>query len=185
MDEVLKVGELMLPLEEYAVVPARSTLGEAIRVLQASQENVPDGRQPHRSVIVQDDTGRILGKMGYYEFLQALLPHKSEVFEREQLLRASGITEEMMNTSLEVLQMLQSTMEELAARASTLRMTDVMLQAPEYIEESRTLSEAILQFLEYRAVSLLVTRRGQAVGILRLSDVFDKMAGLVAGRGES
>lgn len=51
------VKDLMVPLDNYAVVPEDATLLDAIAALEKSQKNLPTGRQPHRAVLVVDAGG--------------------------------------------------------------------------------------------------------------------------------
>ena len=60
-------------------------------------------------------------------------------------------------------------------------------QATASIDESASLAEAAAVFVERQTLSLLVTRGGQTVGILRLSDLFDELARQIkqdAGAGQ-
>ena len=54
--ETKTVKDLMLPLEEYAVVHEDATLREAMMALDQAQNRVHAGRQPHRAVLVADET---------------------------------------------------------------------------------------------------------------------------------
>ena len=74
MSERKLVRDLALSLDEYAVVPPEATLLEALDALDAAQEKVPEGHYPHRVVLVRDGGGKILGKLGHFAFLRALVP---------------------------------------------------------------------------------------------------------------
>ena len=53
---------------------------------------------------------------------------------------------------------------------------EAMVAARDSIEEGASLGEAIEALVVSRAESLLATREGRVVGILRLSDVFEEVA---------
>jgi signal-transduction protein with cAMP-binding, CBS, and nucleotidyltransferase domain len=53
---------------------------------------------------------------------------------------------------------------------------DVCTSATVSIQEEAPLSDAIAMFLSHQTLSLLVRRREETVGILRLSDLFDELA---------
>ena len=66
-------------------------------------------------------------------------------------------------------------------RAAGLKLGD-FIQAPaedEYIDENATLGEATHQLVMGPYLSLLVIRQGGVVGILRLSDVFEKICEII------
>ena len=74
MDKQKYVLDIMLPLNEYAVVSIDATLYDAFISLKEAQKKLPKGRQPHRAVLVVDNKGKIVGKLGHLGFLRALEP---------------------------------------------------------------------------------------------------------------
>ncbi len=72
--EVKKVKDIMLPLDEYAIVSENATLYDAFKALKDSQDKLDPGRQPHRAVLVVNKKNKVLGKVGHLAFLKALEP---------------------------------------------------------------------------------------------------------------
>jgi len=68
------IKELMIPIEEYATISQDLTLVEAMQALEESQKKARRDVQPYRAVLITDDEGRIVGKLGHRGFLQALEP---------------------------------------------------------------------------------------------------------------
>lgn len=68
------VKDLMIPIDEYAVVHKEDSLYDAILALEKSQQRLSLGRQPHRAVLVVDDNKDVIGKIGHLSFLKALEP---------------------------------------------------------------------------------------------------------------
>jgi CBS domain-containing protein len=174
------VKDLMLSLEEYAVVPEDATLQEAIEALDEAQRKVPPGRQPHRAVLVVDKRGKVVGKVGHLAFLKALEPKYMFLGNVEALSRA-GLSEEFIQSMMENLRFWKRSLDETCSAARRLKVKDIMHPAEHSIDENGTLAEALHKFIVWQTLSLLVTRRGEVVGILRLSDLFDEMARYIRG----
>ena len=54
MDTQKYVRDVMLPLDEYAVVSEDDTLFDAFLALEKAQKKRPPGRQKHRAVLVRN-----------------------------------------------------------------------------------------------------------------------------------
>jgi hypothetical protein len=96
------VKDIMLPLAEYAVVNANATVMEALEQLRESLSRLKPHQHRHRAVLVRDDGGRIIGKMGHLEFLRALLPEQP-AFSSPSVLDSAGVNDEMKAISLEAM----------------------------------------------------------------------------------
>ena len=173
------VKDLMLPLSEYAVVSADATLKEALHALKNSQAQLPLGRPPHRAVLVADFQGDIVGRVGQLGFLEALEP-RYKVFGDIEHLSQAGLSEEFVNSIMENYRFWRDNIEDVSRRACTVKVKQVMRPATERIDENASLTEAVHLFVMARTQSVLVTRHEKVVGILRLSDLFVEVAGLVA-----
>jgi CBS domain-containing protein len=69
-----KVRDLMIPVAEYATVPAHATVAEAVAVLRSSLCGPTGEYHGHRSVLVLDEAGRPLGLLGFRDLLRAIEP---------------------------------------------------------------------------------------------------------------
>ena len=78
---------------------------------------------------------------------------------------------------------LTAEMVNICERARSVKVSEVCSAATVSIDENARLAEAIPAFLAHQTLSLLVTRRGRTVGVLRLSDFFDELARQIM-RGE-
>ena len=173
MDEK-RVKDVMLPLEEYAVVPEDATFRDAILVLDKAQQELPRGRQPHRAVLVVDRDNKIVGKVGQLSFLRALEPKYGMFSDLDKLARAR-ITPEFLTRIMEELQFWQDSISACCGRATSIKVKDFMNPVTECVDENAPLSEAIHRIIMWQTLSILVTRQDQVVGILRLSDLFAEL----------
>jgi predicted transcriptional regulator len=67
----------------------------------------------------------------------------------------------------------------LCARARSVKVRDMMHPVEEFIDEDASLSEAIYKLVLYDTLSVLVTRKGKVVGLVRLDDVCQEVAQLI------
>jgi CBS domain-containing protein len=172
------VRDIAIPLSDYAVVGDEATVLEALKALQASQERVSPDRQPHRGILVRDRTGRIVGKLNHFAFLRALVPDRQVLGDAAYLDRA-GVGDDLRQSSMQMLDLLTGDLVNLCERARSALVKDVFTPTTVSIDEGATLHEAIARFLEHQTLSLLVTRGGDTVGLLRLSDLFEEVAGQI------
>ena len=177
-----RVKSIMLSLSEYAIVGEDATLAEAIGVLDRSRASLPAGRSPHRAVLVRDEGGTIVGKLGHLAFLRAILP-ESRDWSSSAMLDRAGVTDDLQESSAGMFGLLEEEGFDVGERARSIRVIDVCTKANACVEAEASLLEATRAFLAHQTLSLLVTERGRTVGILRLADLFDEIARQVTQDG--
>lgn len=178
-----RVKDVMLPLSEYAVVSEDATLREALLALEEAQQELPPGHQPHRAVLVVDRNKNIVGKAGQLTFLKALEP-KYSVLGDLGTLASAGVTSEFVASIMDNLEFWHDSITANCLRASSMKIKDFMTPVTECIDEDAPLTEAIHKIVMWQTLSILVTRQGEVIGILRLSDVFTEIANHVRESGD-
>jgi len=173
-----KVRDLMLPLSGYAVVQAGGTVREALDVLNSAQREVPPDRYMHRSVLVRNDRGKVIGKLSHWAILRSLEPRFPK-FEDEAAMSRAGLTEEFIQSVQNTISLFTGSLEQMCRAAARIKAEDAMVPVRESIDEDAPLTEAIHQRVLKHAQSMLVTRDGDGVGILRQSDVFQEVAEMI------
>jgi CBS domain-containing protein len=172
------VGELMVPLDDYAVVSRDATLVEAIRALRQAEQRLRPPRQPARAVLVADADGTIVGQVGHLEMLQALEPRYGLLGDLGTLSRA-GVSEELFSSVIDHLSFWRGDLKAASARARNVKVCDVMRPIAESISEDTPLSEAIHKIVIGQTMRALVTRGSSVVGVLRLADLLAELADLI------
>ena len=170
-----RVMDLMVPLADYAVVPADATVYQAMEALQHALSRLPPDRQPHRAVLVRSARGEIIGKVHYFAFLRAMLPKRRSDHDHDLLERA-GVGDDMRDSYRDMLDMLLGDLVDFEERARSTVVRDIYTPATISIQETATVYDAILSFLNHQTLSLIVRRGDEAVGILRLSDLFEEIS---------
>ncbi len=167
-------GDIMVPLDEYPIVDASSTVLDAVIRLDDSRRNTKPGKQPFQAVLVTDDNGNIIGKIGQLALLRALQPQSRMAGDQDSLERA-GVSDTLMETALEHARRFQVQLPEMCAGASTLAVNHIMAPLHEHIDEGAPVCEVVHQILAWQSLSLLVTKGNRPVGLVRLSDLCDEV----------
>jgi len=174
MDEQKYVIDVMLPLDEYAVVSEDSTLYDAFLALEEAQKKLKPGRQPHRAVLIVNNDHKIVGKLGHLGFLKALEPGYKNLGQLDMISKA-GLSKEFITSMMKNYNLLQDDLEDIRNRTKKIIMKDVMRPVTEQVDVNDTINEAIHKIIMWQMLSVLVTKSGKVVGILRLSDLFDEV----------
>jgi CBS domain-containing protein len=169
----IKVGELMVPLAEYATVSETATLHEAVSALENAQKHMEETREKHRAVLVLDKKGHVVGKIDQWTVLWAIEPRYKHIGDIRETSRY-GFSPEFLRSMVESVGLWQKPLENLCKKAAEINVREIMqsLAPGEFIEEEASLDQALHQIVMGRYASLLVKRGNAIVGILRLSDVF-------------
>ncbi len=169
----IKVKDIMVPLEEYASVSEEATLAEAVLALEKAQEQYKQSRYKHRAVLVYDKDRRIVGKVSQLDTIRGIESGYTKIGDLKTVSH-SGFRPEFIKSLMGKYDLWQQPLEEIVKKAARVKVKDIMHKPTEgeYVEEDASLEEAIHLLVMGQHQSLLVTREGRIVGILRLTDVF-------------
>jgi len=181
--EFFVVEDLMVPLEEYATVRENDTLFEAVMALEAAQQkrNVQKHQFMHRAVLVLDDRGEVVGKIGHIDVLRALEPRYKEIGDTKSIARA-GFSSEFIRSMMDNYHLCDSSLVDMCAKSARIKVKDFMYtpEEGEKVDAEASLCEAIHQFVMKPVhLGLLVVKDKKIVGILRRTDVFMTVFGLM------
>jgi len=171
-----KVKDIMIRLEEYACVYQEATLYEAVMALEEAQHKFNRSAYKHRAVLVHDENNKIVGKLSQLDVLRGLEPKYKDIGDFKHISRF-GFSKSYLKAMVTDFGLWQKPMERIAQEAQRIKVKNIMYTPSEgeYVDENASLDEAIHQLVIGHHQSLLVTRAGQVVGILRLTDVFSQV----------
>jgi len=172
------VKDLVLPLHRYAMVSEDATIQSALQALSKAQLGLNIERHHHRAVLVLDAGGRVVGKLSHLAILRSLEPKLLNRQDEDSLTRA-GLSQDFIGTLVENLSLFHGSLKLLCEAAARVRVRDAMTAIEESIDENGRLTEAVHIMVLKRLQSVLVTRGGEAIGLLRLSDVFEQVADII------
>nr|NJM03632.1 CBS domain-containing protein [Desulfobacula sp.] len=172
-----KVKEIMIALSDYATVSEEDTLGTAVRTLKKAREDKKYAHK-HRAVLVYDKDKKIVGKVSIRCILQSLEPkycHIQNPDGHDIGLSRFGFSDDFLNSMVKNFCLWDESLEELAKKASALKIKDIMYTPSngEYVDEEAPVAEAVHQFILGCHQSLLVTKDKKVTGVLRLVDMFE------------
>jgi len=169
----MKVRDLMVPISDYAVTVADKTLRDAVPALRKLYCEVEWGKcteAGHRTILVLDETGALVGILDFKSILAVLIP---EI--------AGGLTAklEALGVSIAFAQANTSNLDEakLSFRARVIKnaetkVRDVMLRIRGTITADADLLEGLKTIYRNKITVLPVYDGDRLVGVLRDSDLF-------------
>ena len=172
------VKELMIPISSYPTVSSEGLLLDAIVALEKKQLLRPYNIEPYRAVLVTDEKGRIVGKIGQLAFLKALEPKYQMVVDMEKLAMAN-LSSEFINTIMDHYDLWRDNFFDICSKAHNIKVKDIMLPVEQSIDENSSVAEAIHKIIMWQTLSILVSRDKEIVGIIRLSDLYQEIAQFV------
>jgi len=177
--QTVLVKELMVSLTEYATVREDATLYEAVLALEHARKSFDQRRARHRAVLVLDENEQVVGKISYLDIIESLEPKYADVEELKHTI--STFTPDFIRSLMRKYNLWQKPLDDICRKAARVRVTDVMYTPSEadFMDEDFTLDEAVHRLMVQRLQSLLITRREQVVGVLRLSDVVERICGMI------
>lgn len=171
--KTIAVKDLVVPLSEYATIRSGASLLEAVEALEKAQEDFDATKYRHRAVLVLDETGHVLGKIGQLDALRALEPKYCDMVEGQAINRF-GFSAAFIQSMCDQYDLFDKPLDDLCKKAATIKVENCMgeLSENEFIAADATLDMAIHQLVMGSHQSLLVKDGKEIVGILRLTDVF-------------
>ena len=159
------VREVMIPIEDYTTLNQDSTIKEAIDKLRESfLAKVSTSRimeTGHRSILVFDNRGKIMGILAIIDLLQAIMPG---YLSAPKPSTADSIQYSPMFWT----GMFQREVVRLGAK----KIKDVMSPAPHTINADANLMEAAYTMVYQNKRRLTVMDSGEVVGVIREQDLF-------------
>ncbi len=185
------VKDLMVPVAEYATVHEDQTLGVAIRTLARVREKRRVSGEDYRprGLLVLGQKNRVVGKLSQMDIVMNLEPKYRTTTGSEALAHTAtaGLSPELLKSMMDWYSLWDESFEQRCQKVLNMEVKDCMHlpRKDEYVREEETLEVAIHQLVMGRHQHLLVTRDRNIVGILRLSDLFERVADLMEKLEES
>jgi len=162
------VEAVMVPIEDYTTLRGNQTIGEAIEKLkksfvsQLSTSRIME--TGHRSVLVFDEKGKVMGILAITDLLRAIMP------------AYLSAPKPSMADSIQYSVMFWKGMFKREVKALVKKKVEsVMSPAPLAIEADSNLMEAAYLMVMNRERRLVVLKAGKVVGVLREQDLFFEM----------
>ena len=168
------VKDFMIPISEYATVVLGTTLADALIALEKAQEAHTSNKYQHRAILVLNDSGDVVGKLGQLRALEAIEP-QFDFNEKIKEIGKYNFSKEYIAQLRDRYRSKEPILKKEALKIIANKKVEEFMQKPKagsFVSEDHNLDEAIHKLAAGRLQSLLVTRNGKIVGILRMADVF-------------
>ncbi|MBF0468959.1 MAG: CBS domain-containing protein [Desulfamplus sp.] len=169
------VKNLMVPISDYATISEGSTLLDAVLSLESSRVDVGNTIYPHWIVLVMNSQNKVIGKLSQINILRALEPENGHA-DMLQKLRNFGFSPGFITILREGSIPAEKSLEDIYTdpQIMNMKVEDFMrkIEKNDFIDENTPLTTAAHQMSVRKRLSMLVTKEGEVVGVLRLSDVF-------------
>ena len=169
----LKVKDMMIPIDDYAVTTTDKPLKEAIPELMKIYCQVETGKcteAGHRTALVLDAQGELVGILDFKSILKVLIPEIAGGISGK--LRALGVSVAFAEADAHDMdQAKQGFRSRVKQNAQTL-VKDVMLKIRGTIDANAGFLDALKMIYRNKITILPVYEGGKLVGVLRDSDLF-------------
>lgn len=178
--ETLPITHLIISLDDYAVISKDATLYDATQALEDSHEKFlstwhahGDSRYKHRAVLISDEKGDIVGRLSQYDMIKGLEPKYDQIGDDERLQRF-GISHTFMHEQMQLYGLWQQPLNSICRKAYSILVKDIMepITNDQYIDVNASINEAIHAFIINKRQLLLVRRKSETIGVIRLTDIF-------------
>ena len=177
-----RVKDLMAQIEEYEKIDAEAPLCEALQHLKRYDERRKAGERVgiHKTMLVTDSSGAIVGKLSLYDFIKGLVPERardrklSRKFSSMVSGRALEVADQVGDMQ-ERFKWLHSTFFDLVKTETGKKVKDVMSPTYPLLTEEDTINKAIYIMFKENIRQPMVTRDGEIVGIINLMAVFSEL----------
>ncbi|WP_027721863.1 CBS domain-containing protein [Maridesulfovibrio zosterae] len=168
-----KVRNLMIPVREYCRVKAETTLFNAMEFLvqHGEQQQLP---HPHRDLLVEDNNGKIIGKVTMLDIFHYLEPAYLKIDNRKH---SSSLSMSFVQKVYTDFNLWAEPLSTLCQKSAGAKVKEVMHtpKPSEILGEDDSIDKALHAFVLGIHQPILVQKNGIITGVLRLGDTFEKV----------
>ncbi|HSL16682.1 MAG TPA: CBS domain-containing protein [Methylomirabilota bacterium] len=170
--ESMKVRDVMVPSSAFPKIAASATLFETLSALESAQERYLSGQAEQRILLVEDDQGRIVGKVSPIDLLRGLETNYAEL-STEDVVSRYGF-DYIWKSMRSDFHLWEDPFRDLCGRADRVRVGDfAKLPARGHrVAPDDPLATCLHLFVMIRHDSLFVVDGDTVLGLLRFSDVY-------------
>jgi hypothetical protein len=171
----MKVRDLMLSLSECPKVSGNRSIYEAMIMLEADRERFRQAGYRPRLLLVQDDHFRVIGSVRHADMLRGLLggtplagaPETGDLSLAAQISACRKAFADLFST----------------ARGLKVEAIAHFPTENEFVEEDALLEEAACRLIAGPYPNLFVRSGNEITGVLRMSDLFQRLCGEIQKAG--
>ncbi|EPR33119.1 CBS domain containing protein [Alkalidesulfovibrio alkalitolerans DSM 16529] len=168
-----RVRDFMVPISKFPMISEAATFAGAVMALERAQEEYLSGKKEQRILLIQDDEGRIVGKLSPIDVVRGLEPDYDKLVDEQASSRVVNF-DYVIQSSKERALLWAKPLDDLCSLAKDVLVKDFIRHPTksQTIESDEMLNIAFHRFVMFRHDSLFVMEDGKLVGLLRFSDVY-------------
>lgn len=173
MPIALKVKDMMVPIDDYAVTTTDKILKEAVPELMRIYCQVETGKcteAGHRTSIVLDEKGKLVGILDFKSILKVLIPEIAGGITGK--LMALGISTAFAEADVNDMDSAKESFRARVRQNAQTRVGDVMLKLRGTIDANASFLDALKMIYRNKVTVLPVLEGDKVVGVIRDSDLF-------------
>ena len=174
--EKMHVRDLMVPADRFPKISNRANFYEAVTALEIAQQKFMAGEAQQRILLVEDDDGRIIGKLSPIDLLRGLETNYSRVVAEKTLSRYGFGN--IWKTIQDDYNLWGDPFHDLCRKAAQVQIQD-FLKGPsegQTVGVDDLMARCFHLFVMNRHDSLFVVDGDRIVGLLRFSDVYQEVS---------
>lgn len=175
-----RVKDIMIPIEQYALIDPEATLVQAVVSLRGSYCSVETGfctETGPRAILVVDNAGTLMGVIDFKTLLKVLIPEVHGKISAQ--LESLGVSIAFAEAGSEELDKTHASLAAHVRKNAQVKVKEIMLKniAHTYVDE--TLMDAMKLMFRKRLIMLPVYEKDKLVGVVRDADLFLTVADIV------
>ena len=172
--EKLKVRDLMVPADKFFKISCDATIYQGLAALENAQEKYMSGTAEQRILLVEDEEGKILGKMSPIDLLSGLENNYKRI-KYEETLKHLGVRY-IWTTMQKDYNLWEDPFTNLCRKAAEVKVKEFIkpISEGQTVFMNDPMGKCLHLFIMNRHDSLFVFEGKNVVGLLRFSDVYRK-----------
>lgn len=172
--EKLNVRDLMVPADKFPKISCNATISEGLAALEKSQEKYLSGEAEQRILLVEDEQGKLMGKLSPIDLLRGLESNYRRV-DVEKSLGRFGLRY-IWKSMQEDYNLWENPFKDLCLKAGKVRLKD-FIKAPsegQSVDADSSMAKCLHLFVVNRHDALFVFEDDEISGLMRFSDLYGK-----------
>lgn len=168
-----KVKDLMIPISDYAVTSPEKTLKDAVLEMRKIYCEVETGsctEAGHRTSMVLDSDGKLVGILDFQSILKVLIPEIAGGLSKK--LEALSVSVAFAEAGAADLDEARAGFKKRVLKNTETKVVDIMLKVRGKIDCDASLLDALKMMHRNKIMVIPVFEKDKIIGVLRDSDLF-------------
>jgi Mg2+/Co2+ transporter CorC len=177
--ENLTVRDLMVPADKFPKISDRASFYEALAALETAQEKYLSGKSGQRILLVENEERKIIGKLSPIDLLRGLETNYNRL-DTEKTLISFGLSHVWKSLQQDY-HLWESPFKDLCRKAEEVKVKD-FIKGPcegQSVGMADSMDKCFHLFITNRHDALFVVEEDRIVGLLRFSDVYKEVSGVM------